>query len=172
MEEFQQKKLLVAFTDLTNFAKIARKVDEAEIFKYLSELYEIIGDIIEFSNGKVIKFIGDAALITFEENDIDAGIVALNKLKIEVDSYNKKNNYESQLIIKAHFGQIAAGMIGTRRKKLYDIFGTVVNITAQLPSSGYAISAEVFRKLKPATRKLFKKHTPSITYIGVDEKQK
>jgi hypothetical protein len=44
------------------------------------------------------------------------------------------------------------------------------NIAATLPSNGYAISVETFRQIKPETRKLFKKHTPPITYIGVDEK--
>ena len=170
MEKFEQKKLLVVFCDLTNYAKIARKVDETEVFKYLSKIFEIIGEIIESSNGQVIKFIGDAALITFEENDIDTGIIALKQLKTEIDSYNKKLNYESQLIIKAHFGQVVAGMIGTKNRKMYDIFGNVVNIAAKLPSNGYAISVEVFRQLKPETRKLFKKHTPPITYIGVAEK--
>jgi len=172
MEKFKQTKLLVAFCDLTNYAKMSRKIEETEVFIYLSNLYEIIGEIIEASGGQIIKFIGDAVLIAFEENDIDNGIVALKKLKTEIDSYNQKNKYESQLIIKAHFGEVVAGMTGTKSKKLYDIFGNVVNIAATLPSNGFAISVEAFRQLQPETRKLFKKHTPPITYIGVDEKHK
>ena len=172
MEKFKQKKLLVAFCDLTNYAKMSRKIDETEVFMYLSNMYEVIGEIIESSCGQIIKFIGDAVLITFEEKDIDKGIIALKKLKTEIDLYNKKINIESQLIIKVHYGQVVTGMIGTKNKKMYDIFGNVVNIAATLPSNGYAISVEAFRQLKPETRKLFKKHTPPITYIGVDEKQK
>ena len=170
MEKFIQKKLLVAFCDLTKYAKISRKIDETELFMYLSNLYEIIGEIIESSGGQVIKFIGDAALITFEENDIDKGIVALKKLKTEIDLYNQKIKIESKMIIKVHFGQVITGMIGTKNKKMYDIFGNVVNIAATLQSNGYVISVETFRQLKPETRKLFKKHTPPITYIGVNEK--
>ena len=172
MEKFEQKNLLVAFCDLTNYAKISRKVDETEVFKYLSNIYEVIGEIIESSNGQIIKFIGDAALIAFEEKDVDKGIVALKRLKTEIDSYNQKMKYESQLIIKAHFGQVICGIVGTKTKKNYDIFGNVVNIAATLPSNGYTLSVEAFRKLKPETRKLFKKHTPPITYIGVEEKHK
>ena len=161
MKKIIQKKLLVAFCDLTNYAKMSRKINETELFLYLSNLYEIIGEIIEPSGGQVIKFIGDAALITFDENNIDKGIVTLKKLKTEIDSYNQKIKVDSQMIIKVHFGQVATGMIGTKNKKMYDIFGDVVNIAATLPSNGYAISAETFRKLKPETRKLFKKHTLS-----------
>ena len=172
MEKFDQKNLLVAFCDLTNYAKISRKVDEIEIFKYLSKIFEIIGEIIEPSGGQVIKFIGDAALMTFEENDIDKGIVALKKLKTEIDSYNQQIKYDSQLVIKAHYGQIICGMVGTKNRKNYDIFWNVVNIAAMLPSNGYTISVEAFRKLKPETRKLFKKQTPPVTYISVEEKHK
>jgi len=113
MEKFKQKKLLVAFCDLTNYAKMSRKIDETEVFMYLSNMYEVIGEIIESSCGQIIKFIGDAVLITFEEKDIDKGIIALKKLKTEIDLYNKKINIESQLIIKVHYGQVVAGMIGT-----------------------------------------------------------
>jgi adenylate cyclase len=172
MEKIEQKKLLVAFCDLTNYAKISRKVGDTEIFMYLSTIYEIIGEKIESSRGQIIKFIGDASLITFEESDIDNGIIALKELKTEIDSYNQKMKYDSQLIIKAHFGQVVAGMIGTKNKKMHDIFGNAVNIAATLPSNGYTISVETFRQLKPETRKLFKKHTSPITYIGVDEKHK
>ena len=172
MDNPQTENLLVSFCDLTNFSKISKKSNESEVFCYLSKIYEIIGDIIEASNGQVIKFIGDAALITFKENDIDAGVIALKKLKNEIDEYNRKNNYDSRLIIKAHFGQVVAGVIGTRREKRYDIFGNAVNIAATLKSNGLAISVETFRKLKPNTRKFFKKHTPPITYVDVDERHK
>ena len=172
MEKFKQKNLLVVFCDLTNYAKISLITDEIEVYNYLSKIYELIGEIIEASNGQVIKFIGDAALITFEEKDIDKGIIALKKLKTEIDIYNQKIKYESQLIIKAHFGQVICGMVGTKNDKKYDIFGNVVNIAATLPSNGFTISVEAFRKLKPETQKLFKKHASPITYIGLEEKYK
>jgi hypothetical protein len=36
-----------------------------------------------------------------------------------------------------------------------------------LKTQGFAITPEVFRKLTPETRKLFKKHTPPVTYIPI-----
>ncbi|MBD3270356.1 hypothetical protein GF376_02420 [Candidatus Peregrinibacteria bacterium] len=172
MENPKQKNLLISFCDLTNFTKISRNVNETEVFNYLSKIYEIIGETIEGSNGQVIKFIGDAALIIFEEIHIDAGIMALKKLKLKIDEYNKINNYDSRLIIKAHFGQVVAGMIGTKNDKHYDILGNEVNIAATIKSNGFAITIETFRKLNAKTRKFFKKHTPPITYIDIDERHK
>ena len=56
--------------------------------------------------------------------------------------------------------------------KRFDIIGDNVNITATLKSNGFTISVETFRKLKKETRQLFKKHTPPITYIDVEEQHK
>jgi hypothetical protein len=48
------------------------------------------------------------------------------------------------------------------------VTGTV-NIAATLKSNDLAITPQLFRRLNPDTRKLFKKHTPPITYIPVNE---
>lgn len=62
---------------------------------------------------------------------------------------------------KAHFGPVMAGPIGIRNDKHLDVFGETVNIAAMLKANGIAITPQVFRKLEPETRKLFKKHTPA-----------
>jgi hypothetical protein len=46
--------------------------------------------------------------------------------------------------------------------------GNEVNNCAIMKSNGFALSAEVFRKLNSETRKYFKKHTPPITYIPIE----
>jgi hypothetical protein len=42
-----------------------------------------------------------------------------------------------------------------------------VNVAAALPSSGLAVTPAVFRSLQAETRKLFKKHSPPISYIDM-----
>jgi hypothetical protein len=42
-----------------------------------------------------------------------------------------------------------------------------VNTAATLESRNFALSAQAFRKLGPAARKAFRKHTPPVTYIPV-----
>jgi class 3 adenylate cyclase len=172
MNNPQETNLLISFCDLTNFAKISRKKDEIDVFKYLSKFYETTGEVIEGANGKVIKFIGDAALIVFPENSIDAGVLALKKLKTEIDDFNKKNDYESRLVVKTHFGKVLVGMLGTKNDKRFDVIGNNVNVAALLRSNGFSITVETFRKLGKETRKLFKRHTPPITYIPIEERHK
>ena len=162
--------LLVAFFDLSRFSHIIRNRSEQALFDLLSDYYEFVGDTLEPPGGKIVKFIGDAALIVFPENAIDAGVLALKDLQQAGDAWLKAHGAPSRHIIKVHFGPVCCGPIGTRSEKPFDVFGETVNIAATLASHGLAITPQVFRKLAPETRKHFKKHTPPITYIPVEEK--
>jgi len=168
----QQINLLIAFADMTNYAKNTTNMTALECFNFIAKFKEITGEIIESNYGKVVKFIGDAALIIFPEKEIDKGVNTLRLYKEKVDSWLKDKGFVSQLIIKAHFGEVAAGSSGIKENKLFDIIGENVNITARIKSNGLTITPQVFRKLNSETRKLFKKHTPPITYIDIREKHK
>jgi len=56
--------------------------------------------------------------------------------------------------------------------KRFDVFGHAVNIAALLTSDGLALTPQVFRRLTPQTRRHFKKHTPPISYISVEDRHR
>jgi class 3 adenylate cyclase len=156
---------LVVVSDLTGYAKFAARKSEEEVFHLLSAYYELVGDIVESARGRVIKFMGDAALILFAANDADAGVRAMLRLQEEGDRFLAARDCSCRHHVRAHFGPVYLGEIGTRRDKRTDIFGATINTLVLLKAPGSAITPEAFRKLAPETRKLFKKHTPPITYI-------
>lgn len=160
---------LVAFFDLTAFVKFSKDFSPQEIFGILSEFYEFTGEIIESAGGDIIKFIGDAGLVIFPDHKVDEGVIALKKLKDEGDAWLAGRKIASKNIIKIHYGPVICGPLGTRTDKRFDIIGLTVNTAALLRSNGFAMSAQVFRKLSSETRERFKKHTPPITYIPVEE---
>lgn len=169
IQEFQEMNLLVSFCDLKSFMRFSQEHSDLEMGQFLDEFYELVGDIVEEAGGHVLKFLGDAALIIFAEEDVNRGVVALKNLQEQSDAWLKARNVPSRNIIKAHFGPVTCGPAGTRHKKQFDIFGLTVNTAATLPSYGLAITPQVFRQLDPNTRQLFKKHTPPVRYIPVDE---
>ena len=160
--------LLVAFCDPSNFIHGANsdKLKPVDFFNRVSEYCETTGDIIESAGGKVVKFLGDESMVVFEDSKVDDGVKALLKLKKGFDGFF---NQESRLRVKMHFGPITVGRLGTRAEKHFDILGDTINYATRVVSHGFAMTPEVFRKLKPATRKLFKKHTPPVRYIPVEE---
>ena len=168
-QELQEMNLLVSFCDIKGFFGFCQRLSPLEIATFLDEFYELVSDIIEEAGGQVIKFLGDAALIIFAEEDVNQGVVALKKLQDESDAWLKARNTPCRNIIKAHFGPVAYGPVGKRHHKHIDVFGMTVNTAAKIHSHGLAITPQVFRQLDPNTRQLFKKHTPPIRYISVDE---
>ena len=161
--------VLVAFTDLTLFSRYANTCSARELFDTVSAYYEVIGGIVSDAGGKVVKFIGDEALVVFPDGDVDRGVDALLAIKETGDAWLTQREMPCRHYIRAHYGPVVCGPVGTRSEKRFDLFGETVNIAATLSSRGFAMTPQVFRKLQKEKRRLFKKHTPPITYIPLGE---
>ena len=78
--------LLIAFADLTRFAAQSQRTDDVELADTIDAYYEHVGAAVQGSGGTVVKFLGDAALITFPASEVDRGVEALLALKDSVDA--------------------------------------------------------------------------------------
>lgn len=162
--------LVVAFFDLTRFARFSRKLSPNDYFDFISRYYEFVGDIVEKNQGVVIKFMGDSGLVVYPDDKSDQAVRQLKELKDKGDKWCQLQGAECRHIIKAHVGPVICGNVGTRRTKRLDVFGNTVMTAAVLESKGFAITPQLFRKLNNDTRKLFKKHTPPVTYIPLEDR--
>ncbi|MCE0483856.1 MAG: adenylate/guanylate cyclase domain-containing protein [Methylacidiphilales bacterium] len=160
---------LVACSGLMGFSKHTAKQSDEEVFRWLSHYYELIGDMVSEANGKVIKFMGDAALIFFPEHSADAGVQAMLQLIRKGDRFLTEGGMPCRHHVRIHFGPVCAGPLGTRAEKYLDILGSTVNALFLLKGTGCVLTPEAFRKLNPETRKLFKKHTPPVSYIPLEQ---
>mgnify|MGYP001554199683 CR=1 FL=1 len=160
---------LVVFSDLTNFYRHAKTMSDGELFEWISAYFEMAGEIIEDGGGTVVKTIGDAILFLFPEDKVDEGVKSLILLQEKTKEWMEGRRCPCQAIIKAHFGPVVVGPVGTKSNKRFDVYGKTVNNAARLQSHGLALTPQVFRKLSADTRKLFKKHTPPYRYIPLAE---
>jgi adenylate cyclase len=161
--------LLIAFADLTGFAFQSTRVSDDELARVMDAHYERVGARVEPAGGRVVKFIGDAALMVFPAGEADRAVTALLDLKEEVDAAFGELGWACRLIVKVHRGPVIAGPYGARGGKRFDVLGKSVNAAAMLDSTGMALSVEAFRSLGPELRKRFKKHTAPITYIRAED---
>jgi class 3 adenylate cyclase len=69
------------------------------------------------------------------------------------------------MVIKANFGQVTCGRLGTKSSKTLDIIGTPVNTAARLTTSGFTITSEIFERLESKNRDLFREDKASGVYI-------
>lgn len=159
--------LLISFVDLTRFSAQSRRLGDAEIAGVMDEMYRRIGAAIAAAGGRVVKFIGDASLIVFRQEDADQGVAALLDLKEALDDYFRGLGWECRAVVKIHAGTAVAGPYGLAGT--FDLLGNDVNTCAMLQSPGVALSVEAFRSLSPELRQRFKKHTPPVCYIRTQD---
>jgi len=170
MPDFSEVSLLVAFTDFNRFTAQIDRLDDADVARVLSAYYDLAGTAIRQAGGQVVKFIGDATLAVFPADNAERGTLALLDLKDAADQFMAEQGWDCHLVVKIHFGPVAAGEFGAGPDRRYDVLGKTVNVAARLEaSSGVALSAEAFRRLGPDARTRFKKHTPPITYIRQED---
>jgi len=161
--------LLVVFIDLTGYALQATRVADEDLATVTDGYYELVATRIGAAGGRVVKFIGDGVLVVFEVEAADRGVGTLLALKSELDQYFAARGWDCRATIKAHVGSVIAGPYGAAGDKRFDVLGKAVNTAAMLDTTGVALSAEAFRKLSPATRQRFKKHTWPVTYIRAED---
>ena len=94
------------------------------------------------------------------------------ELKEKTDKWLKEKGINSRLIVKVHFGPVICGYIGTKKDKKFDVFGETVNTTAILTSHGFSMTPQAFRCLDKEARTQYKKHTPPVRYIALEEHHK
>ncbi len=166
-----ERHLLICFLDLSTYTLDARRTaDDSRLAGIVDGYYERVAERTRSAGGTVVKFIGDGALLVFPIARADDAVVALLELKADTDAWLESVRWESRLVVKAHAGTVVSGPFGASDDKRFDVLGDEVNVTARLQTRALAISAEAFRLLSPAVRKRFKKHTPPITYIPVEDR--
>jgi len=143
--------LLIAFVDLTRFKFECQRRDDDEIANTLDTYYQLVTDAVNLARGRVIKFIGDAALIVFKAEDTDRGIHALMQLRKDVDSAMADNGWECRLHVRAHAGNVVAGDFGGAAP-FYDVIGRAVNEAAMLPQGEFVLSTAAFDRLSAELR--------------------
>ena len=150
--------LLFAFIDISRFSKESLLRDDEQVAETIDTYYGLVAREIVGAGGRVVKFIGDAALVVFPESDADAGVRALIRLKSSVEALLATHGWNSRLGAKVHVGSAVAGEFGPAGETHYDVIGRAVNETAMMPTSERILLSEAaLRRVSANTRRLLEK---------------
>jgi class 3 adenylate cyclase len=173
LRRIETRELLICFYDLQGFAKTVReKLNEESTFDLINGLAQATIDSLEGSDAFIVKFIGDAALIVFPGEKADDGMNALLNLKADLETHLGSAGLQTRVKFTIHFGSAAIGPFGKEPYETIDVFGDNVNQASLLgrtsAKSTFIVSPEAFRKLRPETRKRFRRYTPPVVYTAGD----
>jgi class 3 adenylate cyclase len=162
--------LIVGMYDLTAYTTYCLQAEPAQALDLMTRYCALSADIIHDAGGWFVKGIGDAGLFAFPAALADEAVAAALKLQEVGDAWLAAENYKGRVRTIMHVGPVAIGRVGARGREQLDIFGRTVNIVGSRRFEGYlSVTPELFRKLSSAGRTFFKKHTPPIYYIGIDD---
>jgi adenylate cyclase len=159
---------LICFTDISGFTGISRSKDPEEAYRILREFAAISTEEVQDTTGCIVKYIGDSSLIVFPEEDADRGVRTLLELKDRLDEILENRGYAQKVGFSLHCGELYVMRLPPFDS--FDVVGDAVNIAATLDRGRnrgkLIVSPQVFRKLKPETRKRFHKFTPPVVYTA------
>jgi class 3 adenylate cyclase len=156
-EGMNRETLVIAFIDLARFQIAARRVKDAALVELLEDYYARMVDGLKPAGGRIVKFMGDGALVVFAVDRASQAARALLMLKSDVDARLAKQKFSSVLVARVHAGEVMAGAFGPKGDKRYDVIGQAVNRTAAMRlGEVISLTGDAFAKLDAKTQKLFK----------------
>ena len=134
----------VLFCDIRNFVNVCETMDAEEVTSMLNEYFSCMVEVIYRHKGEVDKFIGDAVLAVFYENDVLKQPVntALHAIYCAMEMREKLNEFNVKRVrnnkaaidigIGINSGEIISGPIGSPDRMDFTVIGDVVNLASRI----------------------------------------
>ena len=88
---------VIAFADCTGFALQCTRVTDGELADVVDGFYELVATRVDAAGGRVVKYIGDAALMVFAPERIDDAVLGLCDVKTAADTYFAARAWDCRL---------------------------------------------------------------------------
>lgn len=165
-----EHELVVGLYDLTKYTLYCQQATPSEALDIVTRYHALAGRIIHRGDGLLIKVIGDAGLFAYPADQADTAVAAALDLRTVGDPWLTTEGFPGRVRTVMHVGPTAIGPVGGPGREQTDIIGGTVNIVGAMRTDSFlAMTPGLFRRLSPDSRRHFKKHTPPISYIALDD---
>jgi adenylate cyclase len=133
----KQHEMAVMFVDIRGFTNWSEGRAPEEVGAYISEFRRRVHLAVGNHGGMIDKFIGDAAMILFEEENAACQALTcvealLRELQDWGDARRALGRNPVRVGIGVHFGEVFSGVVGDAERLEYSVFGDTVNTAARL----------------------------------------
>lgn len=134
----------VLFCDIRNFVNVCEALDAEEVTSLLNDYFSNMVEVIYKHKGEVDKFIGDAILAVFYEQDDAKYAVntALHAIYCGMEMRERLNDFNAKRVrmgkptieigIGINSGEIISGPIGSPDRMDFTVIGDVVNLASRI----------------------------------------
>ncbi len=131
LNQYQEKNYFLIFFDIKNFSSLTEKTEAKTLVTYLNNFYDFIFEIIKKKNGNITKFIGDAAVVFFPDDDdslpfsqraknmvelvfsIFEKLKEFNQIYESFNSIYNKNYTGLSIRLALHYGKVTFSVLGS-----------------------------------------------------------
>ena len=137
----QMIKAGILFCDIRGFTELSEQLGAVGVVSVVNQIFEVIGQIVHAHDGEILKFIGDAILIIFADQEearhqsmIHAMISTVKESLKGVDALGTQLNLPLSIGFGGHVGEVLYGNIGTPLRLDFTVMGPAVNLASRLES--------------------------------------
>jgi adenylate cyclase len=148
----ERKDVVVFFSDIRSFTKIAESLEPEEVVDFLNQYMTRMVHCITRARGVVDKYIGDAIMAVWgvpvkSENDAFNAVNAALMMRDELLKFNScepdSKRPHIQIGCGIHCGPVLAGQIGSEDRMEYTVIGDTVNIASRIESLNKAFATDI-----------------------------
>jgi len=131
----------VLFIDLRGFTALSQGMTAEDLSEFSTEFRRRVAEVATQTGGIIDKFMGDAAMIVFEEDGdprqaATACLECAFALQREIADWSAQRQAQGlpplRAGVGAHWGAVFSGVVGPGERLEYSVFGDTVNAAARL----------------------------------------
>ncbi len=129
-----QQRMAVMFVDVRGFTRMSEAMEPAELSSFLGGFRGCIARAADLSGGFVDKYIGDGAMLVFDNSD---GTAAERAVRCARNIVTFVHDWQPDvgIGIGVHIGDVFTGVVGDDGRLEYAVLGDTVNVAARLESA-------------------------------------
>ncbi|MQQ08075.1 adenylate/guanylate cyclase domain-containing protein [Epibacterium sp. SM1979] len=137
LRQGRDRQAAVLFVDIRDFTTWSEGRDPEEVGRFITDFRRHVEAAVKRHGGIVDKYIGDAALVFFEdEGAAERGLNCGAALLEAMSQWSKDRASRGETLVKIgvglHYGQVFVGVVGTRDRLEYTVLGDTVNVAARI----------------------------------------
>ena len=134
-DESSRRVVTVLFSDIRDFTTLSEKIDPGKLVKLLNRYFDAMVEIIYRHGGVLDKFIGDAIMAIFEEEDHPRrAVFAAMEMQAECQRLDREEGLGLKIGVGLNTGEVVAGFVGAKEFMNHTYLGDAVNLAARLES--------------------------------------
>ena len=157
--DHHEQEMTIFFSDIRHFTDFFESLSPEDGFKFINSYLTRVVPIIERHGGFVDKYIGDAVMALFpQENGADMAVQSAVEIQLQLLDYNKhrlKTGYRPlEIGIGIHTGALMLGVVGVYNRMQNTVISDSVNLASRIEGLtkafgvSMAISGQTFQKLE------------------------